>query len=659
MNKWINLFPGIAGIVLLAVLLYRSEKPVLTDVNGGERILSAQEQRTYYPLLFVKNSGQWSNKITHAAMQPSRAYYFSKNGVTLVALESSKVPTPKTLNADNPGEQEDEEEDEGLKVDHAHSVSLSFNNPSPKMHAVLADKAPTLSNFYLGNNHARWRSNVENFSRLVNKNVWDNIDAAYEGKDGHLFQTFVFHPGAKLSDASMTLNDADNCGVFRVVSAYQKIGGNDVNITARISSKGENLAFEFGSYDKSQTLHVQTDFSTFFGGSGDETGIQLYVDDDDNIYLAGLTTSMDFPLVKPAQDSIAAGYSTTFLAKFLNDGKTLAFSTYLGGWQSSTLLGVKPGADNTVILAGSSTGGNFPLTAMAAVDTSTGRWISRVTSDGALLYSSYLWGDEKQIQLWSGMTTDLCGNVYFIGHTYTTPDMVTADALIKTKQGEENAFIMKLAPTCDAILYGTIFGNNAHMEPGGIAVDKDGNMIVTGVFPSGLNYPLINPFQTIYGGSIEGYIAKISADGQRLVYSSYVGGSAEDQANLLTTDNDGNAFLAGMTNSPNFPVLNAAQDTLVGTHGRYDIFVTKISPSGSLLYSTYFGGDSTDLVVATEADPCGNIVFCGKTYSMNYPLVTPWQNLHGIGAFITIIDSTGSKVLLSTNWGTVGSTRCW
>ncbi len=242
----------------------------------------------------------------------------------------------------------------------------------------------------------------------------------------------------------------------------------------------------------------------------------------------------------------------------------------------------------------------------------------------APVYSTYLGGNSDELTApllaIGGIAVDGFGNAYVTGDTASTNFPTTAGAFQTTFGGGADAFVTKLNSTGSALVYSTYLGGNSGDDAGGIAVDGSGNAYVTGSTAS-TNFPTTaGAFQTSVGGSFsDAFVTKLNSTGSAVVYSTYLGGGNQDNGLGIAVDGFGNAYVTGLTFSTNFPTTAGAFQTTFGG-GMTDAFVTKLNCTGSaLVYSTYLGGNSTDLAGGIAVDGSGNAYVTGGTGSTNFP----------------------------------------
>jgi uncharacterized repeat protein (TIGR01451 family) len=222
---------------------------------------------------------------------------------------------------------------------------------------------------------------------------------------------------------------------------------------------------------------------------------------------------------------------------------------------------------------------------------------------------------------------------------------------------QSDGFVTKINAAGSALVYSTFLGGSDSEVIGGIAVDSSGEAFVTG-YTTSTDYPTSSALQSTSGGGDCGFpchdafVTKINASGSALMYSTYLAANNEDFGFAIALDSLGDAYVTGVTNSPNFPVSNALQATLpVGTFG--SAFVTKLNPSGSAMtFSTYFGGSILEEGTRIAVDANNNVTITGVTLSEDMPLVRPLQCFRGsFDIFVTKFDSTGSSLRYSTYLG--------
>src|SRR5437588_748149 len=236
--------------------------------------------------------------------------------------------------------------------------------------------------------------------------------------------------------------------------------------------------------------------------------------------------------------------------------------------------------------------------------------------DPVLVYSTYLEGSVDDYGY--GIAVDGSGNAYVTGYTVSTDFPTTAGAFQTTARGNNDAFVAKINPSGSALVYSTYLGGNANDYGYAIAVDGSGNAYVTGSTTSPDFPTTAGAFQTTPSGNNDAFVAKINPSGSALVYSTYLGGNANDYGYGIAVDGSGNAYVTGSTTSPDFPTTAGAFQTTPS--GNNDAFVAKINPSGSaLVYSTSLPGNPNADRYGIAVDGSGNAYVTGSTTSPDFP----------------------------------------
>ncbi len=375
-------------------------------------------------------------------------------------------------------------------------------------------------------------------------------------------------------------------------------------------------------------------YSTYLGGSQGSTSAfvgSIAVDASGNAYITAGTASPDFPTTPGAFQTLLRGSFDAFVTKLDATGSALVYSTYLGGSNIAYGIGIALDAADNAYVTGATNSPDFPTTPGAFQITFKAgcvgcdhAFISKLNAVGsALVYSTFLGGSGSDVG--KSIAVDASGTAYVAGGTTSSNFPTTSGAFQTTfGGGGSDAFVTKLNAAGSALVYSTYLGGSGR-EPynGTVAVDASGNAYVTGSTES-TNFPTTpGAFQTTLHGSFacgavpcpDAFVTKLNAAGSALVYSTYLGGESEDDGFGIALDASGNAYVAGLTFSSDFPTTPDAFQT--SNPGSAAAFISKLNAAGSaLLYSTYLGGgDAAGIAV----DASGNAYVTGDTNSSNFP----------------------------------------
>ncbi|MGJ0428368.1 SBBP repeat-containing protein [Methylobacter sp.] len=315
-------------------------------------------------------------------------------------------------------------------------------------------------------------------------------------------------------------------------------------------------------------------YSTYLGGNEYDDGAGIAIDGWGQASVTGVTISADFPIKNALQRDLGGGSFDAFVAKLTADGRSLRYSTYLGG--NADDLGKSIAVDELgqAYLTGETNSVDFPT--VNALQPSLGggadAFVAKLTADGRVLrYSTYLGGSE--FDLGEDIAVDEQGHSFVMGRTFST-NFPTKNPLQPTSGGNEDAFVVKLTTDGRELRYATYLGGNADDLGNSIAVDERGQAYLTGETNSA-DFPTVNALQLSLGGGADAFVAKLTADGGALRYSTYLGGSGPDLGGEIAVDQGGQVYVTGQTFSVDFPTENAMQPSFGG--GSIDAFVAKIS----------------------------------------------------------------------------------
>ena len=336
-------------------------------------------------------------------------------------------------------------------------------------------------------------------------------------------------------------------------------------------------------------------FSTFLNGAGRERVSATAIGPDGSVYVAGETDSADFPLAAALQPSRAGG-KEAFVARIASDGASLLFATYIGGAGDDTATGIAVDATG-VYVVGQTTSLDFPTTP-GAHDRVNGRF-----------------------------------------PTCSGPDCI-------------DSFVVKLALDGSRFEFATDLGGEHDDYATAIAVDATGEALVTGSTNS-FGFPRDNAFNPRKKGGAEAFITRLSADGSRVVHSSYIGGNRGDGGFAVAVDGEGNAYVAGDTFSTDFETLAPFQAAHAGpANGGLDTFLAKVRPDGTLAFATYLGGDGDDVVRGIAVAGPGRVAIAGRTRSESFPLAPGPRS--EADAFVAVVDADGDAVVAARAFGGTG-----
>jgi len=299
-------------------------------------------------------------------------------------------------------------------------------------------------------------------------------------------------------------------------------------------------------------------YSTYLGGSDDDTPGAIAIDGSGAAYISGTTTSSDFPLVNAFQSTLR-GKSDAFVAKFAPSGSSLTYSTYFGGSDYEVLEGI-------------------------AIDR---------------LGCAYIAGLTLSLDLPTKNAYDSTNNGGYFG---------------------ADVFLTKFSSDGRSLVFSTYFGTSDDEESPRLAVDDSGCAYLTG-YTFSPDFPVTRAFDSTWNGGYDAYVAKFSATGDSLIYCTYLGGRLWDYGYDIAVDSSGCAYVVGQTESWDFPTKNAYQSSKAGVGGVADLFVAELSPAGNaLFFSTYFGGNGAEWYGNIALDSSANIYFMGYTTSEDLPL---------------------------------------
>lgn len=560
------------------------------------------------PLAFELNAGQHDLRARFAARTRHGAVYLTPAGVRFALAASGPPPASAP-----PGAPDEERAPSPPTTPALPAAAFELSFPgAAAVEPVAEAELPGKVNYFLGNDPARWRSRVPTFQRIRYRGVHPGVDVVFYGDGRQIEYDFELAPGADPALARVAFRHVDGLRVDAAgdlhVSAggrevvqrrprvYQQVDGRRVDVGAAYVVEGHEVAVALGSYRRDARLVIDPVilYATRLGGADGESASAVAVDATGAAHVVGYTMSADFPTCSPLDAESADGFDV-FVTKLAPDGRSVAFSTYLGGDGTDWGNGIAVHASG-IYVAGSTASRTFPTTGGAfqrvAADAFDG-YVVKLSLDGsALLFSTYFGGAG-----WDDLTAvavDAAGNAYVVGSSTATDFPTTDGAYLTTlTAGDISPVVAKLPPDGSRPVYSTFLSPGKSTAAGtdslrAVAVDATGAAFVLGTSYS-TTFPLVNPVQRQNRGNGDLVVAKLGPTGRELLFSTYLGGSQSEAPAGIVADGAGGAWITGTTGSFNFPVAGQ-----VATSDRtLSPFVTHLGANGALQFSTYWYGSAS------------------------------------------------------------------
>lgn len=524
-------------------------------------------------------------------------------------------------------------------------------------------------NSFAGNDPARWRVDVPASSAVLYEGLYRNIDLRVYGIEKAVEYDWLVKPGGDPSAIGFAYDGAaatriDERGdlvvstrfgdlIHRKPAAYQVRDGRRVTVDAGFRTLGKDAyGFRVGAYRRDIDLVIDPlvlVYSTYLGGTCSDAVNGLAVDAAGCAYVTGMTTYGDFP-VKGAYDKTYNGFGDAFVAKLSPSGRSLVFSTYLGGQAGDDGDSIAVDSAGNIYVLGETFSPDFPLkrAVQASLDSFGSLFITKLSASGnALVYSTFLGGNSTDLA--ARIAADGTGAAYISGNTRSS-DFPMRRARDKTLGGDSDAFLAKLPPAGGELVFSTYLGGSDAEYLFDIVLDKRGFIYLTGG-TSSPDFPRKNAFRSRLRGRMDAFLTKLSPDGRAIIYSTLFGGNDFDGGRGIAVDRNGTVFLTGYTKSPDFPLRNAVDRDL---NGGCDAFLAAFAPSGrELVFSTYFGGNRSDSGENVALSPNGDAVISGSTFSTDLPTPEAYDgSANGKqDAFLAGFSPAGDRLLYATYFG--------
>ncbi len=623
--KRMRMFPIRIPMVMLALFMAMATSPhayspdanlpgfapsPVGDYEGAaEKTADASARVVKARMPFISNEGQVDEHVKFYARTLGGAVFVTRDGKIFYHLPVYE----------NDGKQAGRGamEDDGR-------ASLDRNKPNKTSRGVVlqetfmkADvnfvrgegRSGTRVNYFQGVDKSKWRTNIAAYEVVSLGEVYKGVEVKLRAHGNNVEKLFFVQPGADAGAIRVRIDGADGLNVghagglevktalgkvsFTAPAAYQEVDGKRRDIKVAHVIRGNEYGFRVGEYDRTRELVVDPLLaSTFLGGALDDVGYTIALNQNGDVYIAGYAYSEAFPTTPGVySESFNDGLYDVFISKFDSDLTVLLSSTYLGG------------------------------------------------------------GDNEKCR---SIALDQAGSVYVTGYTSSTDFPTTPGAYDELGKGNDDVFISKLNGDLTTLSASTILGGNSEEYSYAISLDPSGCLYVTG-------YTYSSDFPTTSGaydengnGSYTAFISKLDGDLATLVSSTRLGGGGQDYGFSLSLDQIGNVYVAGCTESTDFPTTSGAYDEY--NNGNHDAFVSKLDSSlTTLLASTFLGGNEYDQGNSLVLAPDGSVYVAGATSSSDFPSTNLAYSgsLNGAGSdiFVSRLDGDLNNLLASTFLG--------
>lgn len=592
----------------------------------------AQQNSGPLPLLFVENQGQWQQPFLYKGISANADIYLENGGITYVVGDAGN---PEKIHA----VKEDGLQNATLKY-HAYKMKWIGANLKPATEG--SKKQSFYHNYYLGSDATHWKSKVPVFGNIDYKNVYPNIDLHISSDKGHAKYDFIVNAGAdassirvafegldgmKINQGSLLLQTSVGTITEMAPYAYQYIDGNLKEVRCEYKLAGNELTYDFPKgYDKTQNLIIDPTivFATLTGSTADNWGFTATYDQSGNFYAGGIVSGLGYPTTPGAFQVVYHGGtnpsmpSDISITKFNASGSAPIYSTYLGGSGDEMPHSLVVDNNNNLIVAGKSQSSDYPVSGGAFDGLANG-------------------GFDIVVSKFNGAGTALIGSTYVGG---ANDDGVNIDGAFSANQ--------------NSLKYN--YGDASRSE---VIVDKAGNIYVAASTQSS-GFPITgNAAKSTLGGTQDGVFFKMNPALTAMTYGTFIGGSSNDAAYVLTLDTaQTHVYVAGGTQSTDFhsgATAGAYKTTYQG--GLADGYICRFLNSGAytLMRATFIGTTAYDQCYGVETDLEDRVYAMGQTLGA-FPVSAGVYSNPGSRQFLIKLNNDLSGSIYSTVFGSGAAT---
>ncbi|SEP45455.1 gliding motility-associated C-terminal domain-containing protein [Niastella yeongjuensis] len=632
---------------------------IIALLIGGVIRVAAQSTSVFE---FTENTGQWEKEITFKGILPAGNFYLQKNGFTVVQhnvsdLEQLRDNHNTVTPASNARQQTN---NTGPLTVRSHAYKVQFVGASPNPEIVPDKILPGYSNYLIGNDRTKWRTNVRSCQAVVYKNVYPNIDVRYYSESGRLKYDIIVNPGGDVNKIAMQYDGADKLSIKKselVIKTslgdvrelypysylFDKVKGREETPCA-YKIDGKIVRFKTNAYSKTSTLVIDPTiiFSSFTGTTSDEWGFTATPGPDGSFFSGSISFNPGFPTSPGA-------YKTTHsrggakgidigIFKFSANGGSRMYATYLGGGADEFPHSLICDAQGNLVVMGRTYSTDFSGAQLIGDGGGCDMFVTKLNATGTGLIGSLRIGGqdndgvnvEDQFELTghringllrnygddshSEVIVDDAGYIYVAGQSQSAKFPTTPNTFQPTKKGAQDGVLLKIDPTCNSIVWSTFLGGTANDAAFVLAINPANNDIYvaggteSGDFPGASGATSSTILSGANKGYIDGYVTIISSDGTTQKKTIYLGTEKSDILYGIQFDRNNYPYVLGVTRG-DWPVINATYSN-PGTKQ----FIVKLSQDlNNIEYSTTFGSGNKPNIspVAFLVDRCENVYVSG------------------------------------------------
>jgi gliding motility-associated-like protein len=635
---------------------------------------------------YTENKGQWNSEVLYKGELHNGAFFLKRNGYRVVQhhpydfdhvkatmtghnhqptavgkASATMAKASASLVSEGGNAGNGQPFGDPVLVLRSHAYDVLFANANPKATSMGLKPLNGVSNYFIGNDPARWATNVKSYGEVLSQEMYPGVDVRYYSENGFLkydlqvkaqaaveqiVLQYIGHEKLSIKNGELLVQTSVGVVKEREPYAYQLINGQRKVVGCRFELVGsDKVRFRLSGYDRNHALIIDPTlvFSSFTGATSDNWGYSATYDLAGNMYAGGISFASGYPVTLGAYQTVYRGGSNTgesggfdiAIMKFNALGTQRVYATYIGGSGNEQPHSLVTDRAGNLLLAGRTTSSDYPASLSQGP---RGQWdiiITRLNSTGSALLGSvvlggsdddgvnikhkYAGGGAVPISLQqnygddarSEIIIDQGGNILVASCTRSNNFPLSPNAFQRTLRGAQDALVLKLNPNLTAVQFATLLGGSADDAAYVLAMSPVGNIYVAGGTASA-DFPgdktgTIGP--AYFGGAADGFLAELDPTGSSVIKSCFVGTPGLDQLYGVQFDAAGNVYFMG-TSTGNFPVRNAIFSQNGGKQ-----FIGKVSNDlSTYIYSTVFGTNSAVPNISPTAflvDRCENVYVSG------------------------------------------------